>query len=366
MTFHATNLTAGTSWQVEFNGTLYGSDSPWINVSTHPGQFDVQALPVPPSNTSAGFVPVSPALWMSVAPGRTYSIGYDAGTFNASSSLRAATPRTPWQEWVVPGNQITLAAHTAEPGYGWAGWDGSGTGSYSGSASTPTIQVTAPIFESADLYLLPPGSSNLTVVAHGLPNGTIWEISLGGTSIQSSNDTLVAHGLDACGVAGLAGGYRLQVPVATGDNTTNATRFVPLSYPSIVCPDSPKPIVTSFATQYYLALSSSGSGSATATSGRGGILGGSAWFTAETPLALQATALNGTEFAGWVGMGPGSYTGPLLGTSITPSGSISERATFVAGTASLPPATQLTFTLRSPCPPGCRGGSPWEGRRSPP
>ncbi|MCI4323058.1 MAG: hypothetical protein L3K03_03400 [Thermoplasmata archaeon] len=352
VTFREENLTPGTSWQLEFNGTTYSSDLPWINVTTHPGRYAIQSEPVIATNVSGGFAPADVGPWLSVTAGKTYSISYTPHDEPAAaSSLRASSPTT-WQIWVVTGDQVTLAATAVESGYGWAGWDGMGPGAYTGSAQSPTVTVRAPIWETADLYSLPPDQSNLTVTERGLPNGTSWGLSLGGASIQSSNATQVIRGLDECGVAGLQGGYRLQVPVAVSENATNLSRYLPTSYPSIVCPDSGSPVVVSFATEHFLTLEPVSDGIATASLPGSAVAGGSTWFGAGATLTLLATPMNGTQFDGWIGAGPGSYSGLNPSEAVTPSGSITERATFGAAWSDNSGADRVTFSIATSLPHG--------------
>ncbi|MCI4324191.1 MAG: hypothetical protein L3K03_09345, partial [Thermoplasmata archaeon] len=102
-----------------------------------------------------------------------------------------------------------------------------------------------------------------------------------------------------------------------------------------------------YQTQHYLTVESASGGSATAQVGNG-LAGGSTWFTNGILVTLSASANLGYTFAGWVGTGPGSYTGANETQLVTPSGSVTELATFAAVVVPLPTYYTLGFDLARP------------------
>ncbi|MCI4324257.1 MAG: hypothetical protein L3K03_09680, partial [Thermoplasmata archaeon] len=102
-----------------------------------------------------------------------------------------------------------------------------------------------------------------------------------------------------------------------------------------------------YQTQHYLTVESASGGSATAQVGNG-LAGGSTWFTNGILVTLSASANLGYTFAGWVGTGPGSYTGGNATEAVTPSGSATELATFAVTIPPKTPVYTVGFDLARP------------------
>ena len=78
-------------------------------------------------------------------------------------------------------------------------------------------------------------------------------------------------------------------------------------------------VAGSFAVQYYLGMTVSGSGSVSPPAG---------WFGAGSSFSVTATPSSGATFTSWTGTGTGSYTGTANPASITMSGPVNETAAF--------------------------------------
>jgi len=86
-----------------------------------------------------------------------------------------------------------------------------------------------------------------------------------------------------------------------------------------VAPTSNTTYTATFTTQYFLTMSAGTGGTVTPASG---------WFNAGSNVTIKAKVNHGFTFAGWVGSGTGSYTGPNNPRSITINGPITETGNF--------------------------------------
>lgn len=346
--FWAANLTNGTVWQFQFNGTWYSSSTPWINLTAHPGLYPVSARPATSGDASTGYAPAGVGGTWNVTTGRTYVVNY-------TPAFRVAIAHTPGgiasptgTFWEVPGNRTTLQAN-ASLGFRWLGWAGTGLGSYSGLVRSPTIYANASISETA-MFGPDPSGFNLTFTEVGLPTDLSWQVSVGGQAYAATSGTLVVQGLDSCLVSGPSAEYAIAVPYVYGNDPMNATRYLPGAYPATECPGASAPANLTFTTQYYLTLHATGNG--TAVSSGPGTSGTSGWFDRGATITLMAYPSSGAEFTGWIGTGPGSYSGTDATVTVSPLGAITEVATFGPSHSTTAPTYQITFRLTSPVSPG--------------
>jgi hypothetical protein len=87
----------------------------------------------------------------------------------------------------------------------------------------------------------------------------------------------------------------------------------------VVAPTTNKTYTAQFQTQYFLTMSAGSGGTVQPASG---------WRNAGSNVTIKARANAGFSFAGWVGSGPSSYTGPNNPVSITMNGPITEMGNF--------------------------------------
>jgi hypothetical protein len=87
----------------------------------------------------------------------------------------------------------------------------------------------------------------------------------------------------------------------------------------VVAPTTNKTYTAQFQTQYFLTMSAGSGGTVQPASG---------WRNAGSNVTIKARANAGFSFAGWVGSGTGSYTGPNNPVSITMNGPITEMGNF--------------------------------------
>jgi hypothetical protein len=351
VTFHALGLATGDSWQISFNGTPYSGDTPWINVTTRPGTFAVSAAPVQAAlNDTAQYSPSGLSASLTISLGSSYAVQYDPTYRVVVVAAAGGTTDATGSHWLAPGATATYAAR-ANPNYAFLGWTGTGTGSYTGSALNASVTVGGPITESANFVALPVDRFNLTVTQSGLPSTIPWTVNLDGVGYTGSGPQMVISNLYPCNSAG--GSYTVGVPYAYL-NGTSGIRYVASGVPSTICTSGTTQLSLTFAEEFLVTPVSTGGGTA-AVEANGVPQSTATWVTAGATAGIEASPEAGYTFAGWLGEGAGSYTGPNADSSLTPTGPITEVATFAAILPIPTPLYSVSFHAGS----GLASGTPW-------
>ncbi|MCI4365556.1 MAG: hypothetical protein L3K10_05795 [Thermoplasmata archaeon] len=348
--FHATGLAAGDPWALSFNGTAYTSVTPWINVTTRPGTFAVSAAPVEAAfNNTAEYQASGVGPTQSVTIGSTYTVTYSptyrvvvvAGTGGSATGAGS--------HWLAPGTLATYTEHT-NANYVFLGWTGTGLGSYTGTNPNASVTVNGPITESANFQALNANRFNLTVTETGLAPGTWWTVALNGVGYSTTGSTLLIPNLFPCGAGGQ---YTVAVPTSY-PNGTSGIRFVPSGVPASTCTTGTTQITLTFAEEFLVTPVSTAGGTATVQV-NGVPQSTPAWIAAGATAGIQASVTSGYAFSGWLGQGPGNYTGPALTDELTPTGPVTEVATFTLVIPPPPPVYTVSFHAAS----GLVVGTPW-------
>ena len=341
VSFEAAGLTSGTVWTFSFNGTTYSSATPWINVSSHPGTYPVHGFPVVAENDTVGYTPTGVGPTWTVATSVTYTVNFvSAYQVTVLAGTGGTIAGGVGAFWLAQGSLAQYVA-TAKVGYGFAGWTGSGLGSYTGTSIYANLTVNGPIIQSASFYPLPGSRFNLTFSEGGLTAGTWWTVFVGGSGYSSNQPTFEVHDLLACGVPG--GTYNLTIPYAYASN--DLTRFVPTSHLApTICTTGTTTVNEVFAVEYLLTLQSTAGGFAEATIGSNNVIN-SAWVASGTSADLTAVGQTGYDFLGWNGTGAGSYSGASILEEIVMTGPVTELATFQLHSA--PPVATYTLTFKT-------------------
>ncbi|MCI4363659.1 MAG: hypothetical protein L3K13_05070 [Thermoplasmata archaeon] len=349
VSFHAENLTAGTSWRLELNGTRLGASVPWINASLRPGTYSLSASPATGPSGNEGFLPVGVGPTVTLGAGTVGvnlsfvpSYRLDAtSSLGGDLSVNGGTPTSSASLWAIPGARVNLLA-TPFPGYLFLGWNGTGTGNYSGSSPAAVATVSTPIREVASFLALPGARFNLTFEEFGLAPGTRWGVSLDGSTFTGNGSSLTVSGLYAF-TSGRQGSYALYVPPAYA-NGSGLQRFLPGSVPTVVGTNGSgtPPVVVQFSGVGAVSVAATVGGSASVSSG--GVRGSLVWVPNGTPAMLAESPLTGYGFAGWSGSGAGSYTGNQSSPTLNPAGSpIQELAAFTPNPRAPSPTYAVTF-----------------------
>jgi hypothetical protein len=232
--------------------------------------------------------------------------------------------------WANPTDTVLLEEHPSVD-YVFGGWNGTGTGSYTGNSVSPPISVAGPVTEFATFGPMakhPPQHFNETFASSVLfPSGTTWSVKINGTSYAGIGSTIVVRGL-------LAGTYTATVSGAT--SADGLTKWSPVS-PSVattVSGDGQTPVAFG-KPSFWVTVGGSSGGTESPSSG---------WEVAGTTLSLNASANLGETFVNWTGTGSGSYTGNASATTVTVEAPLTEFATFAPVA---PAATQVTSVWSS-------------------
>jgi hypothetical protein len=348
VSFHAANLSNGVRWTILFNGSTYASQTPWINLTTRVGVFPLRASTATAPDDSAGYAP-PPASWVNITGAGTYPVLYSAAYAVRVEAGLGGTTSPMGLRWAAPGSAVPLSA-TPLTGYTFGGWTGSGSGAYVGGSENATAYANFSLVEVATFVPLPAARFNLTFLQFGLPAGAWWTVELGGAGYSSNSSVLEAHHLLSCSSVG--GHYALSVPIVP-DNGTAGIRYTVPPGNRTICQSGltpPTPLV--FTPQFEVRASATALGVASVSNASA--LGGSVWVQNGTSASLAASPIGSNVFLGWLGSGPGNYTGTSALRTFQPKGPVTEVAEF--GPAPPGATRNLTFTPS----PGFVPGTAWE------
>jgi hypothetical protein len=145
----------------------------------------------------------------------------------------------------------------------------------------------------------------------GIPAGTTWGVTVGGTMYTSTSSSLTVSGLSRT-VA-----YSYDDPASGGAGT----RYDCTSGCSGSVTPSSRTATASYTTQYYLTTQVNPASGGTVSSVSG-------WYNVGTPVNIFAIANVGYTFWRWSGGGGGSYTGTNNPATVTMNSPITETANF--------------------------------------
>ncbi|MGC9146062.1 MAG: InlB B-repeat-containing protein [Nitrososphaeria archaeon] len=327
ITFYADGLSglSPSADVLEVNGTYYPYSS-FPVVLYVPYGYEINYAFVSPINSGPGERYVLQSVsGLSTAQSATITVT-QSGYINASYQLQyylnmyvdplGAGAVYPGSGWYSPGSQVQIGA-TANKGWVFANWTGTGTVSYTGTKNPATIVMDSPITEVA--YFLK--EYNVTFNETGLDSsaqGTV--LTVNGTSYTYSQLPVTITV-----VSGQTLTYSWASPVSGG----NGIRFIWISTSGLDTAQSGSFKVTqsgyvtgNYQKQYYLNMSVSPSGAGTVSPGSG-------WYSAGSTVQISESPNPGYAFVGWTGNGTGSYTGPSTSATITMNSPITEVANYV-------------------------------------
>ena len=264
------------------------------------------------------------AISQTVAPttSRTYTANFRTQhflTMNAGAN-GVVGPSNGWQD---AGAQVEISA-TPDAGYGFNGWTGSGSGSYSGNANPATITMDGPVTETAAF------GTSVSVTVRSTPAGRSFVVD--GTTYASSQTFTWAPGA--------AHSIEAPTPQAEGADT----RYLFTSWSDggaethSISPNGNSTYTATFKVQHMLTVTGGAGGTAAPSGG---------WTDGGTIVTITASPDSGYSFDSWAGAGSGSYTGGTNPASVTMNGPITQQANFRVGTS---PPTPGTLTLLSNMP----------------
>jgi hypothetical protein len=244
----------------------------------------------------------------------TYSPQYQL-TMQVNPSGSGSTSPTSGGTWWYAAGWVQAISATANAGYAYSNWLGSGSGSYSGTSSAATVTMNAPITETANFQST--SSSPIMMVSYqvnggGSPSAPTFNYVQGGNPkfytlttapTQVSVDTGSTWSVtpDPLGGSGTTERWHSSQPLSGTATTTT--------------------LVFTYQHQYLLTVQVNPSGS-------GSTLPTTSWQNAGAQVQVSAVPSNGYAFSSWTGAGSGSYLGTLNPATVTVSGPITETANF--------------------------------------
>lgn len=331
LTFTETGLAPGTWWAVTLNGRGYASNTAMLNVSSllgcgAPGANYALGVPYAyDSSQLTRYVPTSHlpsticttgTTVLALTFGAQYEITLQS-TAGGYATAQVGAGLFTSTFWAASGATITLGA-VAQPGYLFLGWNGTGSGSFTGPGPNPseTVIAAGPITELASFAIpvTPPAPTYQLDfhLASAFAAGTPWSLVLNGTGYSSTGTDIV--------VTGLSAGGPLVLSVAAAISPSGLARYTPVGVAPTVTVTHNQTVVLSYSTSYWVAVYATAGGVVRPSSG---------WVTAGSSIVLNASANLGYNFGGWSGTGTGSYTGMTSETTIVVNAPITELATFV-------------------------------------
>ena len=234
----------------------------------------------------------------------TYTANFDTEYYLTMTAETGGTV-TPSSGWRGEGESVQIEAF-ADAGYSFAGWTGTGSGSYTGNNNPATVTMNGPIEQTVSFSL-----NDISVTVNTSPAGRSFTVD--GTTYTTqqvfswqpgSSHTLLTTSPQSGGT----GTQYLWTNWSDGGNISHT-----------VSPTVNSTYTANFDTEYYLTMTSGTGGSVTPSSG---------WRGEGESVQIEALADAGYNFAGWTGTGSGSYTGNNNPVTITINGPISEAAYF--------------------------------------
>jgi hypothetical protein len=216
---------------------------------------------------------------------------------------------TPASGWKNSGAVVSITAkptNNTQVSYAFAGWSGTGTGSYTGTNNPASVTMSGPITEMASFTQNPVNVTVQTNISGPsfTVDGTTYSSARTFSWLPGSNHTIATTSPQSAGT-----GIQYKWTNWSDAGTISHT----------VAPTTNKTYTANFTTQYFLTMSAGTGGTVTPASG---------WKNSGSSVTITATPASGHTFSSWSGTGTGSFSGTTNPVSITMGGPISESATF--------------------------------------
>ena len=332
VTVQPTGIPAGLEYSVSFGGSTYAGVGVFTIANVTPGSFavafpDVTGVGTAVSRYALSSLTASAGLsgnMLTVSENVTLMPSYSAQYLVSITTVGSGSLSLGPGEYWEPASSTLFVNATPALGSVLTEWVGAFNGNPSSVLSTYDdleVTLTGSLTLVAQFGPAPavlPATYHLTLSESGLPAGTSWQavVSPGfGASGGTANLT----------VGGLNGTYTVTVPTVY---TVPGVRFVSSDTAGTMeTVASNMPFTVTFTQEDLVTSATSAYGSDTTTQ--------QSWVAYGQVLAFNVpTPPSGWTFAGWLGSGAGSYTGPATSFNVTVSGPFSETATYAASASS--------------------------------
>ncbi len=217
---------------------------------------------------------------------------------------------SPSSNWFNAGSGVLISA-TPNATYNFGGWNGTGSGSYSGTQIDTSVTISGPITETASFVLVP-----IHVTVRTNPAGRTFTVD----SVKYSSTQSFIWQYGSTHIIGTSTPQNFSASTQYSWKTWNDGGTIVHS----VIPVRDTIFTANFIPQYYL----------TTLSDTGGTVSpGIGWQDSGKVVTITATPNSGFQFAAWKGGGSGSYSGILNPSTVTMNGPIYDTASFSRFTA---------------------------------
>jgi len=236
----------------------------------------------------------------------TYRTQYSL-TMNVNPSGGGTTNPAPGTYWYDPGSTVQISA-AASSDYVFSSWTGSGSGSYSGTATPASVTVNGSITETANFAPLP---VTVTFTVSGLSSDASGTV----LTVDGSGYSYIQLPISFTWTIGSSHSFTWSDPISAGSGKQYAwvstSGLSTAKSGTMTVPSGGGTVSATYKTQYYLTVSSAYD-SPTPTSG---------WFDAGTSVTASVSSPvsggSGVQYVctGWSGSGSAPSSG--TGTSVT-------------------------------------------------
>ena len=334
LTFHQAGIPSGAWWTVYLNGVGYSSNTTVLTVSNLlscaaglPGQYHL-SIPYAYDNATGAtrYSAVNPPAQLCTNGGLvqllTFAPQYEvsvASTPGGTAFLANGNARSNVSLWATPMDNVLLSAVPNGNAYNFGGWNGTGSGSYTGSAPSTALSAGGPITEFATFVPVKPVAhptyTETFLSSEKFAAGTAWSVTVS-TTTQTTTYAAVGNSVSVPGLAPTV--YTVTVSGATSaDGLTKWSPSTP-KFTVHVAGNGSQSVVFG-KPSYWVSVGGSSGGSVHPASG---------WYGSGTTVTLNASPDLGQQFVNWTGSGNGSYSGNASGPTVTVTAPISEFATF--------------------------------------
>jgi len=202
-------------------------------------------------------------------------------------------------------NTVVPISQSANSGFTFNGWAGTGTVSYTGASSSASVTMNSPVSETSSYV------TNVVFTESGLSGGTSWAVTMNGNTLSSIGTSITFNNLSPASYSwstntaiSCGAGCQYALSVSSGSiSTASGSNTQPVTYTA----------------QYYLTMAAGSNGAVSPSSG---------WYNSGAAPTITGTPNSGYSFISWAGTGAGSYTGAANPTTAMMGSAISEVASF--------------------------------------
>jgi hypothetical protein len=236
VTFSETGLPANTVWSVTFYGTLHSSNTNSIVIAVPNGTYTYTVTTPITGNSGTRYADFAPSSSVDVkGVNLTESVSFITQYYlTLSVSPAGSGSLSLTSEWLNSSSPISITA-IPQPGYTFSNWNGTGSGSYSGTKNPASVSMNGPVQETA---VFVKAYYKITFSETGLPSGASWYVNVtgmpsSGAITTSTYSVAVGNGTYTYNINNLTAYYSGQYSgtiTVDGSNQTVSITFEHYAY----------------------------------------------------------------------------------------------------------------------------------------